>query len=51
MRDDSSVVLAMLAKQLKGKFTPYVGEALAIREGVFLVKELSILNLIIESNA
>ncbi|GMN45720.1 hypothetical protein TIFTF001_014908 [Ficus carica] len=50
-RDKDGVVMSFLTRRIFGKFSPHIGECLAVREGVCLAKFLGLDNWVVESDA
>ncbi|GMN53841.1 hypothetical protein TIFTF001_022971 [Ficus carica] len=50
-RDEEGVVMSFLSRRIFGKFSPHLGECLAVREGVFLANFLKLDNWVVESDA
>ena len=50
-RDKEGAVMSFLSRRIFGKFSPHLGECLAVREGVFLANFLKLDNWVVESDA
>ena len=50
-KDKDGVVLSFLARRIFGKFSPHLGECLAVRKGVCLANFLRLDNWVVESDA
>ncbi|GMN19741.1 hypothetical protein TIFTF001_039884 [Ficus carica] len=50
-RDEEDAVMSFLSRRIFGKFSPHLGECLAVREGVFLANFLKLDNWVVESDA
>ena len=50
-RDKDGAVLSFLSRRIFGKFSPHLGECLAVREGVCLANFLRLDNWVVESDA
>ncbi|GMN72217.1 hypothetical protein TIFTF001_055608 [Ficus carica] len=50
-RDEDGSIMSFLTRRIFGKFSPHIGECLAVREGVCLAKFLGLDNWAVESDA